>query len=35
MFVYDGSMTAEEAERLWGSYAHPPEIEVRIVDDLY
>jgi hypothetical protein len=35
MFVYDGSMTAEEAERLWSSYAHPPEIEVRIVDDLY
>jgi len=35
MFVYDGTMTAEEAERLWNSYAHPPQIEVRTVGDLY
>jgi hypothetical protein len=29
MFVYDGSMTAERAERLWRDYADPPRVEVR------
>ncbi|MEX0647993.1 MAG: DUF6807 family protein [Balneolaceae bacterium] len=28
MFVYDGAIDKEEAERLWNSYANPPKIEV-------
>lgn len=35
MLVYDGSITPEEAEKLWQSYANPPRIDVSIVDDLY
>jgi hypothetical protein len=34
MFVYDGGITAEEAERLWASYANPPRVDVRIVGAL-
>jgi hypothetical protein len=34
MFVYDGSITAEEAERLWSSYANPPRVDVRVVGNL-
>jgi hypothetical protein len=29
MFVYDGEMPAERAERLWRDYAEPPRVEVR------
>ena len=29
MFVYDGEMTVERAERLWQDYADPPRVEVR------
>lgn len=29
MFVYDGEMTPERAERIWRDYADPPRIEVR------
>lgn len=29
MFVYDGTITAQEAERLWNDYADPPRVEVR------
>lgn len=32
MFVYDGRISAEEAERLWISYSDPPVVEVRLVD---
>lgn len=31
MFVYDGSISAAEAERLWTSYAHPPRVDVQPV----
>ena len=29
MFVYDGTITAREAERLWNDYANPPRVDVR------
>jgi hypothetical protein len=28
MFVYDGKISAQDAERLWADYAHPPRVEV-------
>lgn len=31
MFVYDGKVTAQEAERLWNDYAYPPRVEVQPV----
>lgn len=31
MFVYDGEMTPERAERLWRDYADPPRVDVRPV----
>ena len=34
MFVYDGRIDAEEAERLWASYANPPRVDVRVVGRL-
>lgn len=30
MFVYDGEISAEQAERLWRDYADPPHVEVRL-----
>ena len=29
MFVYDGRITPQEAERLWRDYADPPRVDVR------
>ena len=29
MFIYDGEMTPERAERIWRDYADPPRVEVR------
>jgi hypothetical protein len=31
MFVYDGKISVEEAERLWTDYAYPPAVDVRLV----
>jgi hypothetical protein len=31
MFVYDGRITPQEAERLWRDYADPPRVDVRPV----
>ncbi len=29
MFVYDGKITAQQAERLWRDYASPPRVDVQ------
>lgn len=34
MFVYDGEINAEQAERLWTDYADPPRVDVRVVGRL-
>lgn len=34
MFVYDGEISAEQAERLWTDYADPPQVDVRLVGRL-
>ena len=34
MYVYDGRINAAAAERLWASYANPPQVEVRVVENL-
>lgn len=31
MYVYDGTMTPERAERIWTDYADPPRVDVRVI----
>lgn len=33
MFVYDGKIDKDEAERLWAGFAYPPAVSIKIVKD--